>query len=77
MQELTESEVKALELLAIKSEPVEGQFDGVFQQLVRRGLAQNTGYQYEITDAGCDYLSIHAPGGSVPKSDTPCGFVRL
>lgn len=77
MEDLHEIEVKALELLAIKPEPVGGELDQVFQQLVLRGLAQNTSYTYEITESGCDYLSTNIASSSFPKSDAPCGFVRF
>lgn len=77
MTELHEIEVKALELLAIKPEPVGGQFDAVFEQLVKDGFALLSERGYEITEMGCDYLALHVPSSSIPNSSAPCGFVRL
>lgn len=74
---LHETELKALELLALASEPIGNGFDPVFQRLVGLGLAQRTTSAWTITDAGCEYLAQYAPSSSVPNANAPCGYIRI
>lgn len=74
---LHETEMKALELLALAPEPVGGEFDAAFRRLVALGLAERTFHVWAITEAGCEYLAQFAPMSSIPRHDAPCGYIRI
>ena len=74
---LHESEMKALALLALAPEPIGDGFDPAFQRLVALGLAERTFHVWAITESGCEYLAQYAPSSSIPRSDAPCGYIRI
>lgn len=71
---LKEIDEKCLTLLAFKAYPMDSEFANRFDALVMMGLAMLTEDGYEITAAGCDYVSENVAGGSRPDPDAPCGF---